>query len=206
MFKSLFLYGPVFLAATSFLSGQTGPTVTVALPHNTPNQVADHSAVLVQHLSPDQMLRITIGLKPPHPDEEQQFLKDVQDKHSPLFHQFLSPDDWNARFGPSAADEQAVVDWAISHGLTVTERYSHRLTVSLEASSGVVEKAFEVTMNTYQSDSGTFFSNDRDPAIPTSLSQIVQGVSGLNSLEVFRPAMRGFAETASSVTYSSGPA
>jgi subtilase family serine protease len=69
-----------------------------------------------------RVLRLAFVLTPPHPAEEQQFLEDVQNEQSPLFHKFLSPEEWNARFVPSTEDEQKVVDWAESQGLGITNR------------------------------------------------------------------------------------
>src|SRR5712671_5302822 len=111
----------------------------------TPHQVFDGSAKLIDHYDATQMLRVVLGLKRPHIDEEEQFLRELQDKKSPNFHKFLTAQQWNARFSPSKQDEQAVVDWATSQGLTITHRYPNRLIVDVEAPAGIIEKAFNVT-------------------------------------------------------------
>jgi subtilase family serine protease len=152
----------------------------------TPAAVLEGRAVLLNHYEPKQMLRLAIVLTPPHPVEEQQFLKDVRNKQSPLFHQFLSADEWNVRFSPSEQDEQAVADWAASAGLKVTQRYPNRLVVDVEAPAGVIEKALNVTINQYRLNAGdplqerVAFSNDRDPQLPARLEGIVADVQGLN--------------------------
>ncbi len=95
------------------------------------------------------MLRVAFVLAPPHMAEEHQFLEDVQDKQSPMFHKFLSAEEWDVRFAPSAEDEQAVVDWVKSQGLTITNRYPDRLLVNVEAPAGTIEKALGVALNHY---------------------------------------------------------
>lgn len=112
----------------------------------------------------------------------------MQNKQSPLFHRYLSANEWNARFAPSAEDEQAVADWAKSQSLTITHRYPNRLIVDVEAPSGTIEKAFGVQIDKYQAGDEVLFSNDRDPALPSALQTIVQSVQGLNSFESVRPA------------------
>ena len=161
----------------------------------TPPQVLDGTATRLSHYEPGQMLRLAISLAPPHPAEEHQFLDDIQNKQSPQFHQYLSMDEWNERFGPSVEAEQAVVDWAQSQGLTVTHRYKNRLLVDVEGQSGVIEKALHVTINTYrlpsrnpQIESRIAFANDRDPVLPAALSGVVENVLGLNSFEGMQPA------------------
>jgi hypothetical protein len=170
------------------------PEAHVTLAGHTPPQVLDGRATYIGHYEPSQMLRLAVVLAVPHPVEEQQFLEDIQNKQSPLFHQFLSAEEWNARFGPSAENEQVVVNWAQSHGLTVTHRYNNRLVVDLEAQSGVIEKALNLTINHYQlpaegsSEARIVYSNDRNPSLPENLSGVVDAVLGLNSIEAARPA------------------
>jgi hypothetical protein len=159
------------------------PGVSATFAGRTPRQVLDGSAVLVSHYNPEQKLRLALAVQPPHMAEEEQFLKELQTKGSPNFHRFLTADEWNARFAPSAEDEQAVADWAISQGLTVTNRFANRLLVDVEAPAGVIEKAFGITINSYQLGDEVDFANDRDPVIPAHLSGIVSGVLGLDSIQ-----------------------
>jgi hypothetical protein len=160
----------------------------------TPFEVLNGSATLAGSFDPNQMLRVVLGLQPPNWAEEQQFLEQLQTPGSPNFLQFLTPDEWNARFSPSVQDEQAVVDWATSQGLRVAHRYPNRLTVSLEGTTAVIEKAFGIKINNYQLGTTTFFSNDRDPVIPATLGNIVHSVAGLNSLQVLHPANKDMVE------------
>ncbi len=148
-----------------------------------PQQILEGAAVPIGHYNPAQKLRLTLSIKPPHMAEEEEFLRELTDRTSPNFHQFLTPEEWNARFAPSAADEQAVVDWAVSQGFTVTHRFNHRLLVDLEGTAGLIEKAFSVTINRYQYRDEVDFSNDRDPVIPAHLQGILYNIQGLNNIQ-----------------------
>ncbi|MGA3080108.1 MAG: Ig-like domain repeat protein, partial [Terracidiphilus sp.] len=174
------------------------------LAKHTAPQVLDGSAVRVGHYSPEKMLRLVLAIKPPHMAEEEQFLKDLQTKGSPNFHKFLTPEEWNARFAPSAEDERKVVDWAVSQGFTVTNRYNHRLIVDVEAPAGVIENAFGVTINNYQYRDEIDFANDMDPMLPTSLSGIVYNVQGLNNIQREHGSRPG-PQPAKGPDYSPGP-
>jgi Pro-kumamolisin, activation domain len=116
-------------------------TTGIRLADHTPPQVLNGTATFVGHYDPTQKLRLSFAIVPPHLQEEEQFLTELQTKGSPGFHQFLTPEEWNARFAPTPETEQAVVDWVTSHGFTVTNRFNHRLVVSVEAPVGVIEKA-----------------------------------------------------------------
>ncbi len=170
----------------------------------TPYQVLDGTAQLVGRFDPNQKLRLVFGLQPPHMDEEEQFLRELGTKDSPNFGRFLSAEEWNERFSPSQQDEQAVVDWAKSQGLTVTHRYPNRLLVDVEAPVAVIEQALNVKINSYQLAGKNVFANDRDPEIPANLTEVIHSVIGLNNIEVLRPANRNMEEPEFPV-YAPGP-
>src|SRR5882724_4754741 len=103
--------------------------VTPAPRSMTPQEVANGTATLMGRYNPSAKLRVVLGLNPPNMPEEERFLQQLQDKKSPSFHKYLTAKQWNARFAPTVEQEQAVVDWATSNGLTITQRYENRLIV-----------------------------------------------------------------------------
>jgi subtilase family serine protease len=182
-----------------------GQSSNMVLTGHTPREVQEGRARLVAHFDAAQKLRLVLGLRTPHPDEEEQFLRELQTKTSPNFHKFLTATEWNERFAPSAEDEQEVVDWATGRGFTITRRYPNRLLVDVEAPVSTIEAALDVQVNSYEMDGNSYFSNDRDPQIPASLGGIVRVVGGLNNIQVLRPANRNVKEPEFPV-YSAGPA
>jgi Pro-kumamolisin, activation domain len=154
-----------------------------------PLHVRNGAAVLVGHFpDPQQMLRLSFGLQPPHLVEEEAFLQQLQDPASPQFHRFLTAAEWNARFAPSPQDEDAVIAWARSIGLRITQRYANRLLVDVEAPLDTIEKGLSVRINNYAFEGYTYFSNEREPALPANLVTIVHSVGGLNNFPEMRPA------------------
>ena len=149
----------------------------------TPSSVLDGQAIRLGHLDPQLKLHVVLSIQPPHMAEEESFIQQLVTKGSPGFHKFLTPEQWNTRFAPSAEDEQKVVSWAESQGFTVTQRYPNRLLVEADGTVEAVEKAFGVTMNKYQVGNEVAFSNDRDPFIPSALTGILRNVLGLTSVE-----------------------
>ncbi len=170
-----------------------------------PRAVKEGTAQLVGHADSAQMVRLVFALRPPHLEEEEQFLNQLQDRESPLFHKYLSEQEWNQRFAPSAEDEKAVVAWAQSQGLTITQRYPNRLLVDVEAPVAVIEKALDVAINRYQMGSASYYSNDRYPAIPAQLVGVLYTVLGLNNLEVMHTFSKGSRDF-TGPDYSAGPA
>jgi hypothetical protein len=193
-----------FLCFTALLPRNATAQQTVSIPQ-VPLAVQNGSAQYLGHYDPQQMLRLVFALRPPHMDEEEQFLRELQDPNSPQFHKFLSEEQWDARFAPSAQDEQAVAAWAQSQGLTITQRYPNRLIVDVEAPVAAIEKALAVSINSYQIGEASYFSNDRDPSIPAALGNVVHSVLGLNSIEVAH-TFSNIKDKTSYPVYSPGPA
>jgi hypothetical protein len=177
---------------------------SVTLGGHTPSQVLEGTATWVGPYNRQQKLRLVLAVQPPHMAEEEEFIQELETKGSPNFHQFLTPEEWNARFAPSAEDEQKVVDWATSQGLTVTNRFANRLLVDLEAPVPVIERAFGVNINSYQVGNEVDFANDRDPVLPSSLDGIVYAVVGLNSIDRLHGGMPE-ARKAKGPDYVAGP-
>ena len=171
----------------------------------TPAEVIAGSAKLVSPLDANQKLRLVIALRPPKLAEERKFIEDLQTKGSPSFGKFLTPEQWNQRFAPSVADEQAVVDWAKSQGFTVTDRFPNRLLVDVEAPAAVIEKAFNLKLNKYMVAGSERFSSDRDPELSGNLVSIVQNVQGLNNIRMMHPMRKG-AVVPNFPIYAPGPA
>jgi hypothetical protein len=184
------------------------PHVSTALPApraaNTPMQVMSGTAKLVEPYDSASKLRLAINITPPKMEEEEELLKELQDRNSPNFHKYLTPQQVIARFSPVPKDEQAVVDWLTSQGLTVTARYPNRLMVDAEGTVGQIQNAFGVKINRYEVNGEVEFSNDRDPVIPGNLVGIVQYIEGLNSILRMRPAS-GAMKGMRGPDYSPGP-
>jgi kumamolisin len=159
---------PVGLLTVGVVAGLSLPATAVAASRaaqansQTPLPVRNGSATDVGPYNPAQTIRLAIGLKAPHKAAEQQFLNAIQDKHSRLFHHYLTVAQWTARFGPSAAAQNAVVSWARGAGLTVTHLYPNRLIVDLAGQVGAIEKALGVQINNYRLGTKTFFANNHD--------------------------------------------
>ncbi len=199
-----FVCGVLLACLAACVPGSIAAQQTVSIPQ-VPLAVQNGSAHYLGHYDPQQMLRLAVALKPPHLDEEEQFLRELQDPASPLFHQYLSAAEWNQRFAPSAQDEQAVAAWAQAQGLTITQRFPNRLVVDVEAPVAVIENALAVSINSYQVGESTYFSNDRGPSIPAALAGVIHSVLGLNNIEVVHPSSN-IKDTTSYPVYSPGPA
>jgi kumamolisin len=112
------------------------------------------------------------------------FLSEVYDPSSPIFHKFLTPAEFTAKFGPSQAQYDAVVQFAVTHGFTVTGGSRDAMDVQVKGSVSAVESAFHVHMLTYQhpTENRQFYAPDSEPT--TDLPFELWHVSGIDNYSI----------------------
>ncbi len=107
-------------------------------------------------------------------------LDDQQDKASPSYHQWLTPEDFGKQFGPSDADLVTITGWLQSHGFQVGQTKG-RTVLEFSGNAGQVQQAFHTTIHKYIVDGEEHWANASDPSIPTALTPAVAGMASLNN-------------------------
>ncbi|HEY1809315.1 MAG TPA: protease pro-enzyme activation domain-containing protein [Acidobacteriaceae bacterium] len=103
---------------------------------------------------------------------------------SPVYHAWITPAEYGARFGLGDADLAQVEAWLNSQGFNVDSVPASRNSISVSGTAAQVEAAFGTQLNRYRFDGETHFANATDLQIPAALSGILQAVGNLND---FRP-------------------
>ena len=148
-----------------------------------PTAVATGLAPRLGVLPADRHLQLSLNLPVRNQDQLDDFLAQLQDPSSPNYHKYLSVDEYTERFGPTQADYDEVVSWAQANGFTVTETAPNRRLVNVDAPVSVINKAFHVTMSSYQhpSEDRAFFAADREPQVNIGVPLL--HVSGLDNFQ-----------------------
>lgn len=162
-------------------------------------------ALYRNRLSATQSLRLNIALPLRNEPELDELLQYLYDPESPLFHQFLSVKEFTDRFGPTETDYAEVIHFAEANGLAVTGTSPNRLLVNVSGPVANIEKAFHVTMASYQhpSEARTFFAPDREPS--ANLRVPLWHVTGLDNFSIPHPASLKRTALALRNTTGSGP-
>jgi hypothetical protein len=108
-------------------------------------------------------------------------LEAQQDHSSPSFHQWLTPDQFGQRFGPSDADIQAVTSWLSSYGFQVNRVAPGRTAIEFSGTAGQVLSAFHTEIHKYVVKGEEHWANQSDPQIPAALAPVVAGVATLHN-------------------------
>jgi len=109
----------------------------------------------------------------------QKLLDDQQDKNSPNYHQWLTPEEFGRQFGPTDADIQTITAWLQSHGFQVGTTKG-RTVLEFSGSASQVQQAFHTTIHKYLVNGEQHWANASDPQIPTALTPAVAGIDSLN--------------------------
>ncbi len=117
------------------------------------------------------------------------FLSQVYDPASPNYHHFLTPAEFTAQFGPTAADYEAVKDFARTNGLKVTQTYGTRLLLDVQGSVANINRAFHLTLHVYHhpTEKRDFFAPDREPTVDARIPLV--DVSGLSNYQRPKPQL-----------------
>jgi len=120
-------------------------------------------------------------------------LDQQQDKSSPNYHVWLTPEQFGQQFGPSNQDIQTVSSWLQSHGFTVSRVSKGRTTIEFSGTAAQVQQAFHTEIHKYTVNGEDHWANASDSQIPAALASVVAGPVSLNN---FRPqSMSVFAGT-----------
>lgn len=118
------------------------------------------------------------------PEQEaalQTLLNEQQDKSSPNYHKWLTPDDFGLQFGPSDQDIQTVTRWLESHGFQVAKVAKGRTVLEFSGNAAQVQEPFHTAIHKYFVSGEEHWANTNDPQIPSALTPVVAGVVSLHN-------------------------
>jgi subtilase family serine protease len=185
-FRALSVNVLIFSAVLLFIIGTQAHAQGVFTRH-VRQEVTTGQAPLMGQLPANQSLKLNIALPLRNEAELDQLLQQLYDPQSPLFHQFLSVQEFTDRFGATADDYVQVIRFAERNGLTVTGTFPNRMVVNVTGSVRNIEKAFAVQMNVYQhpTEQRTFYAPDREPF--ADLSVPLWHIGGLDNFSIPHP-------------------
>ncbi len=179
----------IAVATAASAAAQTSATSTVVLSGNHPEEVG--SLLPVGHADASARLNMEVTLALHDRAALDKLLRDQQNPLSPYYHQWLTPAQFNARFGPSQHDLDAVAQWLTSQGFKVTASDAARRAVRFSGTVADAEHAFATTIMKFGD--GTSYSNVTDPLIPSAFSGVIGAVGGLDnflhSIALARPSL-----------------
>lgn len=122
-----------------------------------------------------------------HPSDAQQadldqLLSAQQDPTSPLYHQWLTPEQFGARFGVADADLAKIEDWLQGQGFTVDGISRSRTRITFDGTAGQVATAFGTTLHHYAEQGRVHLAPAGDLSVPAAMAPLVTTVLHVSDL------------------------
>ncbi len=108
-----------------------------------------------------------------------QLQAEQQDPSSPNYRHWLTPEEFNARFGPSPASFQAVADWLSAQGFTIVESNPSARRIRFSGPVPLIESTFGVNLVSMGNE---LFANTSDPLIPGHFHGVIGSIEGLDNM------------------------
>jgi uncharacterized protein (TIGR03437 family) len=121
----------------------------------------------------------------------EQLLRDQQDRSSPLYHQWITPEQYADRFGASQADLAKITAWLQSEGFSIKYTARSRNWIAFSGTAQQVQAAFHTEIHRYKLDGETHYANATEPSVPTALAPVVLGLLNLDDFQP-KPAYSGY--------------
>src|SRR6266487_2005288 len=156
------------------------PDILVPLADSVPAQLA--KSKLIGPTNAQQTISLTLELRLRNATELDNYIADMNRPQSINYHRHLSLNQLIGAFSPTPASHDALVRYLQGASFTITYTFKHRMGIVFQGTIGQVEQVFHVHMNNYIAPNGeSFYSNDTNPLLPSSLLGYVQSITGLNN-------------------------
>ena len=170
----------VLLAASPVAIAAPPPDPEVVLSGNAVVGLQQASRVADEDAS--RMLNIQLSLKLRDRAALDDLIRRVSTPGSLERGHYLSPAEFGARFGPTAAQVGQATAFFRANGLQVTAAVPGSTLVDARGTVAEVEQALHTRIGRYREVSGRdFYANDVPPALPAGLASMVVGVQGLEN-------------------------
>jgi kumamolisin len=178
------MWAAVAAAVTAIASASAAPSLIKAKP-----EVIDLGAA--QYVSGQEQVSVTLALKLRNTEEMESLLRATYAAGGPSYRKFLTPQEFGAKFGPSAETIARVTQHFQKAGFQVAQLTSTRLSVSgsaaaMQAEFGVQLHAFSVAA-TATTRGYEFRSPDGAARLAPAIADSVESVSGLDTRPHFKP-------------------
>jgi subtilase family serine protease len=116
----------------------------------------------------------------------QALLREQLDRSSPLYHQWLTPEQYADRFGMSQSDLARVTSWLQSEGFKIDSISRSRTRISFSGTASQIEVSFRTEIHHYLVNGAMHFANSTELSVPEAFGAIVLFIGNLSDLPARR--------------------
>jgi subtilase family serine protease len=165
--------GPISESSLVMLKGNVSPLATAANDRGAaPASLQLKQMHLVLKRSAAQQTALT------------QLIQAQHDPSSPEYHQWLTPAEFGAKFGPSPQDVQRIESWLSSQGFSNVKADPGNQTIRFDGSVSQLQSTFHTSYHQYEINGQMHYAAATEPKIPSALAPVVKGFVSLNDFPV----------------------
>lgn len=131
-------------------------------------------------------VNFSVAIAPRDAAGAQAFADAVSDPRSASYRQYLTPQQYTARFGATTSDVAAVLSWLHGAGLQTGTVPISNSYVPVTGSIAAVNKAFGTTIKSYHRDNRQVIAPASALTVPAALAGRVSDVLGLDTSQIYR--------------------
>lgn len=171
-------------AAQSLVTRKINERDLVAIPgHVHPLAIARYDRGLVSDSL--QLPHMVLVLKRSAQQEQAliTLIDQLHDPKSPMYHRWLTPEEFGQFFGPSLQDLQTLTSWLEGGGFKVDEVSPGRTTIIFSGNAAQVRQTLRTEMHSFNVNGARHVANVSNPQIPAALAGLVEGFRSLNDFQ-----------------------
>lgn len=137
-------------------------------------------------IDPSMAMRVTMTFKMTAAQQAdlETLLAAQQERGSPDFHRWLTPEQFGSRFGLSQGDLNKVTGWLEAQGFQVENVPASRNMITFSGTAQQVASALQTEMHRYVVNGKEHFANLSEPSIPAALADVALSFRGLNNFQL----------------------
>jgi len=145
---------------------------------------ADRQAATSVDLAAPLRISVVLQRDPAVQAAFEKLLADQQTPGSPLYHQWLTPQQIGDLFGPTPSDVAAVTSWLTAQGLSVVSIAPNRTILDISGSTAKMATAFHTSFAYFLYNNQPRLSAISEPSIPAALAPVIRSIYGLTDTPI----------------------
>lgn len=131
-------------------------------------------------LDPSAVITVNVWLKLHKERQLDQFVGQQNQKGSTNYHHWITQDQFNADYGPTQQEVNAVQNFLSAHHLTILSVAENNFYIKAQGSVGAIQQGLHVQIDNYSLNGAVYRSNTADPTISDASGAHVAAITGLD--------------------------
>jgi subtilase family serine protease len=150
----------------------------LAQANNTPGFIKN--AADLGPVDPASIITVNVWLNLHNQQQLDNLVDQQKQKGSANYHRWITQDQFNATYGPTAQEVSAISNFLSAKNLSVLFVAENNLYVKAQGTAADIQKAFGVQIHNYKLNGASYRSNIGDPSVSDARGGLVAAVTGLD--------------------------